>query len=278
MAVQQPSDHEGRAASSDSAPAAKDAEPAAAGEDPGPAPADPSLLARLRRTISSTDSPVNWLGAGLMALSGLLAVGLGELLDHRTMPVTAIVGLVLGLVVASAPMFMAIRLLLLNGALIVLAAVLGVSVADNAVAAGLVMAALAFIGAVWTAIPVVGPIFSGLPVLVFLLLVAKSTEFTGGAATAHVALAAAVGIVPPLVLAVVLSIADPRKVDRTLVASAWTTDVPPAKRTLATQVLLLDGAPAPLIYVTTQGVLGIICRDWLVRRGLIAAAPSAASP
>lgn len=224
----------------------------------------------MRRVISSTDSPVNWLGAGLMAVSGVAAAGLGELYDHRTMPVSAVVGLVLGLVVASAPMFMAMRLILLNGVLLVATSALGVGVADNAVAAGLVMAALAFIGAVWTAVPVVGAVFSGLPVLIFLLLVAKAQSFTSGAPTLQVAVAAAIGLVPPLVLAVVLSIADPRKVDRKLVASAWTADVPPSKRTLALQVLLLDGAPAPLIYLTTQGVLGLVCREWLSRRGLIA--------
>ena len=127
------------------------------------------------------------------------------------MPVTAIIGLVLGLVVASAPMFMAIRLILLNGVLLVAASALGVGVADNALAAGLVMAVLAFIGAVWTAVPVVGAVFSGLPVLVFLLLVAKAQEFTSGAATLKVAIAAAIGLVAPIALAVLLSIADPAR-------------------------------------------------------------------
>lgn len=225
----------------------------------------------MRTAISSSESPLNWTGAGLMVVSGAAAAGLGELYDHRTMPVTAIIGLVLGLVVASAPMFMAIRLILLNGVLLVAASALGVGVADNALAAGLVMAVLAFIGAVWTAVPVVGAVFSGLPVLVFLLLVAKAQEFTSGAATLIVAIAAAIGLVAPIALAVLLSIADPRKIDRKLVASAWTPGLPAAQRTLSLQVLLLDGAPAPLIYITTQGVLGLVCREWLLRRGLIAA-------
>ena len=66
---------------------AKDpSQPGAAAPAPAAPPAHRSLLARMRTAISSSESPLNWTGAGLMVVSGAAAAGLGELTTTARCP------------------------------------------------------------------------------------------------------------------------------------------------------------------------------------------------
>ncbi|MDQ1247164.1 MAG: hypothetical protein QG597_1534, partial [Actinomycetota bacterium] len=218
---------------------------------------------RLTAVFASNDAPLAITGIVLSAVSGLLAAGLCTLVDARVVPVGLVIGAILGFIAASAPMFMALRLILLAGLLLVASATFGTLLQHSAIVAALVMAAVAFVTAIWTALPVVGTIFSSLPATVFILLLAKGDEFAKGAPALVVALAGLLAMLPPSLLAVAVSIRDPRKFDRAMTAALWSRTTPANSRGTYSRVLLLDGAPSTLLYLAAHGSLGMVCRSWL---------------
>lgn len=224
-------------------------------------------MSRLTSVFASTDAPLVVNGIIVSAISGLLAAGLCSLVDPRVVPVGLVIGAILGFVAASAPMFMALRLIAVAGLMLVGSAVLGTMVQHTSIVAALVMACLALITSVWTAVPVVGTIFSSLPTLVFILLLAKGDEFAKGAPALVVAAAGLLAMLPPVLLAVAISARDPRKYDRAMTAALWRPDTPADKRGTFARVLLLDGAPSPLLFLAAHGSLGLVCRSWLQRDG-----------
>lgn len=222
-------------------------------------------MARLSTVFNNTDEPLAVTGVVLGVASGLMAAGLCALVDPRVVPVGLVIGAILGFIAASAPLFMALRLILLAGVLLVAAAVLGTMVQHTAVIAALVMALVALTTAVWTALPVVGMIFSSLPSLVFILMLAQGQEFTNGAPAVAVAVGGVLGMLPAALLALAKEIWDPRKLDRQMAAALWAPSTPADKRVMFTRVLLMDGAPTTLLHLAAHGSLGVVCRSWIER-------------
>ena len=211
-------------------------------------------MARLSTVFNNTDEPLVVTGVVVGVASGLMAAGLCTLVDPRVVPVGLVIGAILGFLAASAPLFMALRLILLAGVLLVAAAVLGTMVQHTAVIAALVMALVALTTAVWTALPVVGMIFSSLPSLVFILMLAKGQEFANGAPAVAVAVGGLLGMLPAALLAVAKEIWDPRKLDRQMTAALWAPNTPVDKRAMFTRVLLMDGAPTTLLHLAAHGL------------------------
>lgn len=232
-------------------------------------------MSRLTAVFASTDAPLLVTGVIASAISGLFAAGLCWLVEPRVVPVGLIIGAILGFVAASAPMFMALRLIAVAGLLLAGSAVLGVVVQHTAVVAALTMVVLAMVTSVWTAVPVVGTIFSSLPTLVFILLLAKGGEFAQGAPALMVAVAGLLAMVPPALLAVAINARDPRKYDRAMTAALWRQGTPADKRGAFARVLLLDGAPTTLLYLAAHGSLGLVCRSWIESHGPAAGTSSA---
>ena len=223
-------------------------------------------MSRFRSLFANTDAPVMWAGLVVGLVCALGAAGLCSLINPHVVPLGLIIAGMLGLVAASAPMFMALRLVLLIGLLMLVSSVLAMAVRDHPVTAALTMAAVAMVTSVWTALPVVGRIFSSLPTLVFVMLLAKGQEFTGAASTLEVGLAVLAAVAVPMVVAVLLSVRDPRKYDREMAAAMWAGDTDAAKLGTFSRVLLLDGAPPPLLYLAAHGMLGRVCERWLHSR------------
>ncbi|MCB9411667.1 MAG: FUSC family protein [Actinobacteria bacterium] len=220
----------------------------------------------LKRVLASEDTPLQSVGVAVSLVSGALAAGLGALIDSRAAAFSLLVGALLGFIVALVPMFLALRLILLVGALMVVSAVVALAVREQPVAAGLAMAVLAFAGAIWTGLPIVGMLFAALPVLIFVLVVSKAEEVTRGAPILLVILAGLLGMVPPTLLAIGLSLRDPRKADRQMVAAIWSSDTAPARRGVFGRLLILDGAPSGLLNLAAYGFVGRIARSWLEQR------------
>ena len=223
-------------------------------------------MSRFRSLFANTDAPVMWAGLVVGLVCALGAAGLCSLINPHVAPLGLIIAGMLGLVAASAPMFMALRLVLLIGLLMLVSSVLAMAVRDHPVTAALTMAAVAMVTSVWTALPVVGRIFSSLPTLVFVMLLAKGQEFTGAASTLDVGLAVLAAVAVPMVVAVLLSARDPRKYDREMAAAMWAGDTDAAKLGTFSRVLLLDGAPPPLLYLAAHGMFGRVCERWLHSR------------
>ncbi len=217
----------------------------------------------LRRVLANQDAPLLSTGVVVSIVSGALAAGTGALIDQRVVGFSLLIGAILGFIVAMVPFFLALRLIPLVGALMIGSAAVALAVKDDPISAGVGMALLAFATAVWTGIPIVGGLFSSLPVTVFLLLVAKGDEFSGGASILLVAVAGVVAMVPPSLISWGLAARDPRRIDRKMTAALWDPKVPREKRSMISRLLMLDAAPAPLLHLGAYGYFSLIARTWL---------------
>ncbi len=221
----------------------------------------------IKRVISSDeDKPLLLTGVAVSLLCGALAAGLGAAIDTRTAAFSLLVGALLGFIAALVPVFLALRLIALVGLLMVGAAAVALAVKDQPVLAGLAMAALAFAAAIWAGLPIVGMLMSALPVLVFVLIVAKSQEITSGAPVASVVLAGLLGAVPPTLVALALSSRDFHKADRGMAAAIWQSKEPSDDDRLYARLLILNGAPSPLLDLVGYGFVSRLARAWLVAR------------
>lgn len=217
------------------------------------------------RWLAGSGEPVQWNLVLGMALCGAAGGAVAAVLMPSGVLLAAVVGLILGLVVASAPMIMALRLLLVNGVLLVVVAAVAQVSRESAVLAAVGMAVVAFAGGIWTALPVVGLAVGSLPVVLYLLIGAKGAEIAPDASSMQAGLAAACGVAGAAAVSVILSIRDPRKEARAATAAMWRSDLPIEKRQSLSLVLLLDSAPRRLRVLATLGTLAEICRRRYVR-------------
>lgn len=217
------------------------------------------------RWLASSAEPLQWNLVLGMALCGAAGAAVAAVLLPSGMLLAAVVGLILGLVVASAPVIMALRLLLVNGALLVVVAAVAQVSRESAVLAGVGMAMVAFVGGIWTGLPVVGAVMGTLPVVVYLLIGAKGAEIAPDASSMQAGLAAACGALGAAAVAVVLSMPDPRKADRGAAAAMWQSDLPVEKRQSLALVLALNSASRKLRSLATLGTLTDICRRRWIR-------------
>ncbi len=226
-------------------------------------------MSGLRQVLSSSsDKPLLGKALIVMALCGALGGALGWAFDVKTVGLSIFVSFVLGMIVATSPMRMALALVGITGALLVVSATLGVAFAHNALMAALVMAVIAFASAAWSSIAVVGGFFSSLPVLVYVLMTAKAESFVGTSAVWKAAVAAMIGVAAAALVAVLVSIRDPRKADRTITAASWSTDLPANKRGQIVRVLFLDRAPRALQTLSAQAALSVMIHRWFVKAGV----------
>ena len=211
--------------------------------------------------------PVSW-HSSIGVLFGLvIAAGLGQLLDlvdgGKTVPVSCIAGMFLGLVAVMGPFFMSLRLVIAVGLLMTLTSGLAVVAGQHPWLAVAGMVVLVFVGTVWTSIPLVGSMIGNFPIIGFLLILAKGQAFTGGAAAGRVMLATVAGLVAALIVLVVFSGRDPRGPTRGLVAKAWGPAATTRQQGSMLGVLRLDSAPRALITVGQAAILAMIARSWL---------------
>lgn len=226
------------------------------------------VVTHLKTALSSKAGvPVAWrtsIGVVLgMALGGAFGVVVDQSLGGGTVGLSVVSGMFLGVVAVAGPFFMALRLVAMVGLFVTLTTGLAVVAGDRPWLAVLGMVVLVFIGAVWTAIPLAGGMLGSFPTIVYLIVLAKGASVTGGATAPRAMLGAAAAIVAGLVVVVVMSGWDPRKVTRAAVAGAWspTATWPQMGQTLA--LLRLDSAPRTLLALTHSAVLAMIARSWL---------------
>jgi len=225
-------------------------------------------IARLRAAVKSRPGvPVSW-HSSIGVLFGLvIAAGLGQLLDlvdgGKTVPVSCIAGMFLGLVAVMGPFFMSLRLVIAVGLLMTLTSGLAVVAGQHPWLAVAGMVVLVFVGTVWTSIPLVGSMIGNFPIIGFLLILAKGQAFTGGAAAGRVMLATVAGLIAALIVLVVFSGRDPRGPTRGLVAKAWGPLATSRQQGSMLGVLRLDSAPRALITVGQAAILAMIARSWL---------------
>lgn len=217
-------------------------------------------MSGLREVLSSTDKPLMVKAIVVMAVCGAAAGVVAWPLGTGTLGLSVLVGFMLGFIVASVPMVLALSLIAVNGLLLALAAALGVAVVGHPLAGALVMAVLALLSAVWMAIPIVGPFFAGLPILVYVLMAAKGQELIGSTPAPKAGIAALAGLVGAAIVAVLVSIRDPRKPDRTLTAAVWKPETPVGKLAMIVRVLFLDAAPRPWQVLAAQASVVAMCR------------------
>ena len=210
--------------------------------------------------LSSADKPLMVKAIVVMTLCGAAAALVGWPLGTGTLGLSVLVGFMLGFIVANVPMVLALSLIAVNGLLLAVAAALGVAVVGHPLTGAIVMAILALLSAVWMAIPIVGPFFAGLPILVYVLMAAKGQELIGGTPAPDAGIAALAGLVGAAIVAVLVSIRDPRKPDRTLTAAAWKPELPAGKLASIVRVLFLDAAPRPWQVLAAQASVVAICR------------------
>lgn len=211
--------------------------------------------------------PISW-HSSIGVLFGLvIAAGLGQLLDlvdgGKTVPVSCIAGMFLGLVAVMGPFFMSLRLVIAVGLLMTLTSGLAVVAGQHPWLAVAGMVVLVFVGTVWTSIPLVGSMIGNFPIIGFLLILAKGQAFTGGAAAGRVMLATVAGLIAALIVLVVFSGRDPRGPTRGLVAKAWGPLATSRQQGSMLGVLRLDSAPRALITVGQAAILAMIARSWL---------------
>ena len=227
-----------------------------------------SAIARLRAALKSRPGvPISWHSSLGVLLGMVVAAGLGQLLDlidgGKTVPVSIIAGMFLGLLAVMGPFFMSLRLVLAVGVLMTLTSGLAVIAGQHAWLAVAGMVVLVFVGSVWTAIPLVGSLIGNFPIIVFLLILVKGQTFTGGAAAGRVMLATAAGVVAALIVLAIFSGRDPRKPTRGLVAKAWGPLATSRQQGSMLAVLRLDSAPRALITVGQAAILAMIARGRL---------------
>ena len=224
--------------------------------------------ANLRSALSGNEAmPIAWRNSLGVLLGMVLGGGFGLLLDQAigggTVLISFLTGMFLGLISATGPFFMSLRIILGAGVLMMATSALAVVAVGNAWVAVIGMVLLTFVATVWTAIPMVGGLLGAFPTILFLLILAKGETFTGGSSAGRVALGAAAGLVAALVVLVIMSGWDPRKITRRMTAGAWSPGVSWSQLGSILSILRFDGAPASLIAVAQSGILAMISRNWL---------------
>ncbi len=202
-----------------------------------------------------------------MFLGVILGAGFGILLDQalggQTVAVSLMTGMFLGLLCVSSPFFMALRMVLVVGAAMVLTCGLAVIGAGNAWIAVLGMILVVFIATLWRAVPLVGVLLGTFPTILYILILARYQDFTGGATAGRVMLGVLAGILAALIVLVVFTGRDPRKVTRHAAAGTWGKDVTWSRLGSLMSVLRFDSAPRELVSVAQGGILAMIARGWL---------------
>lgn len=211
--------------------------------------------------------PVAWRNS-LAVFLGIVTAGvLGSLLDsgagQKTMPVAIVTGMFLSLLAVVGPFFMSLRLIIAVGALMVVTNSLAVVAAGQPWIAVVGVVILVFCATVWTAIPLVGRLLGTFPTMTYLIILAKGQTFTGGASAGRVALASAVGVLSAIIVLLILSGRDHRKVTRGLVAKAWDPQISWDKQGSILLVLRLDMAGRFLVSLTYDAILSRIARGRL---------------
>lgn len=221
------------------------------------------------RSILSTDQdkPVAWQYSIAVLLGMVFGGGFGLLLDQTvgggTLALSLLTGMFLGLLTVMGPFFMALRLVLTTGLLMILVAALGIAAAGRPWLAVVGMVFLVFVATVWTALPIVGPLLGTFPTIIYLLLLAKGSALAGSADEGRAMLAAAAGVAGALVTLLLLSGRDARKQTRRVAAGAWSSDVTWERLGTILLVLRLDAAPKSLLSLTQAGIIAMISRGWL---------------
>ncbi|MGV1037057.1 MAG: FUSC family protein [Candidatus Nanopelagicales bacterium] len=222
----------------------------------------------LRSSLHNKDGmPVAWQNSLAVllgiAISLVLGLSLDNFLGGRTLLVSAITGMFLSLLALVGPFFMALRLILGVGLLMIVTTGLAVVAVGHAWLAVLGMVVVVFCATVWTAIPLVGTSLGTFPTMGYLIILAKGEEFTGGASAGRVALASAVGLLSAIIVLFILSGRDLRKVSRSLVAKAWGPQTSGQQQGSVLMVLRLDFATRELITLCYEAILARIARGRL---------------
>lgn len=215
----------------------------------------------------NTGVPIAWRYSIAVLLGVVISGALGLLLDAQTIGTSIVTGMFLGLVAVLGPFFVALRLILAIGSLMVVTSGLAVIASDHAWLAVLAMVVLVFVGTLWTAVPVAGRLLGTFPGIVYLLILGDSDKFTGGGEAWRVMLAVLVGIVSAVLVLLLLSGRDPRKVTRKMTAETLSTSVTWSQLGSILAILRFDLAPRPLIDLTHSGILAMIARTWLSESG-----------
>lgn len=211
--------------------------------------------------------PVAWQNSLAVLLGIVFSLALGIALDvalgGRTIAVSVISGMFLSLLAVVGPFFMALRLILGVGLLMVTTAALAVVAVGHAWIAVAGIVVVVFCATVWTAIPLVGALLGTFPTMGYLIILAKGETFTGGASAGRTALAAAMGLAAAVVVLLILSGRDVRKVSRGLVAKAWAPGVTGQQQGSILMVLRLDFATRELMTLCYEAIQARIARGRL---------------
>lgn len=211
--------------------------------------------------------PIAWRNSLAMLLGIALGAGLGLALDNaiggQTVLISFLTGMFLGLVSVTGPFIMSLRLVLGVGVLMILTSGLAVVAIGNAWIAVISMVFVTLVATLWTAIPMVGGLLGVFPTILFLLILAKGETFTGGSSAGRVMIGTAAGVVASLIVLVVMSGWDARRMTRRMAAGAWSPAVSWAQLGSILTILRLDAAPAALVSVTQAGIIAMIGRNWL---------------
>ncbi|MCH9816536.1 MAG: FUSC family protein [Actinomycetia bacterium] len=218
-------------------------------------------MAKLGSVFASTDDPLGWRLVAFLCAGAVVAGLAGFLVDTTATIVAVAVGAFLGMLAAVGPLFLALR----GVATIGLACVMAVGLAGVSFGspwfAALVLAVLAFVGSLWSAVPVLGQIGGGFPALLFLLLTTDLLNSAEASDTGSLLLAAVIGVVAAMLVAVVANLRDPRKVSRLAVAKAWGSDSDLEAQGAAAQVLRFDGSPAVLANLLSAATVALLGRQ-----------------
>ena len=203
----------------------------------------------------------------MLLSGGLGGVVANHLWGRGSTLLGAVAGLVLGSIGGSVPLRVAIRLIVVEAVLLLIAVSLAVMCYQRPAAGAVAMAALAFGCALWTPLPVVGPLVAGYPVLIFVVVLAKRTELVGDGSLLRASGALLAGAVAAAAVAAAVSSRDLGGVRRRLVARAWDPAAPFADHAMSSRLLFLDGAPRVQQALAAQGGLASLVVEHLGRHG-----------
>lgn len=199
-----------------------------------------------------------------IVLAAVIGVAAAPLLGSTTIAVGILTALFLSVIATNVPTALALRLILINGLLMIIMVGLAVVTRDTPVLAALCVMVFLMAASIWTALPIVGGMLGTFPAVVFLLVIADSTTLTSGAPALQVMLATLPGIVGALVVAVVFGGLDPRGAARKAVAGMWSPTATRQQQGSVLQMLRLQSAPTTLVGLLHCAIIAGLARDKLV--------------